>query len=233
VSVSNPAVVLQSNSVTRTNDITAVVGDVDKQKVSDLLFFDQDPNHNQRIVISRNATVSTPSDKSVLMQIDMKDATIASLNPRKRGDYDVITSKDVKMNLFASTIFQPDSSRNPNEYPFRDLKKQVDQMEANPNVSKTRINFYVGELNKKFSLPFGSLVFAFLALPLAIIFGKHNGQTIGLIVGLFLSFAYWAMIIVGQRLAYRNGWNSVPVIWFPDAIIFVFASIFFVAMRKR
>jgi lipopolysaccharide export system permease protein len=233
VSVANPAVVLKSNSVTKTNDLTVVVGDVDKQSVSDLVFFDTDRNRNQRIIVASEATVATPSDKSVLMQLNMSDVTLISLNPQKRGDYDVITSQEVSMNLFASTIFKPSANRNPNEYPFLELRKQLQEMRADPNTSKNALNSYSLELNKKFSMPFGALFFAFLALPLAIIFGKHNGQTIGLIIGLFLSFLYWAMIIVGQRLALRSGFNGPTMMWLPDVLIGSFALLFFIGLRRR
>jgi lipopolysaccharide export system permease protein len=106
-------------------------------------------------------------------------------------------------------------------------------MRANPDTSKNALNSYSLELNKKFSMPFGALFFAFLALPLAIIFGKHNGQTIGLIIGLFLSFLYWAMIIVGQRLALRSGFNGTTMMWLPDALICFFALAFFAGLRRR
>jgi lipopolysaccharide export system permease protein len=233
VSVANPAVVLKSDSVTKTNDLTVVVGTVTQQEVEAIVFFDTDKNRNQRIIVARSATVGTPSDKSVLMQLNMSDVTLVSLNPNKRGDYDVITSEEVNMNLFASTIFKPSANRNPNEYPYLELRKQLQELRANPNTSKNALNSYSLELNKKFSMPFGALFFAFLALPLAIIFGKHNGQTIGLIIGLFLSFMYWAMIIVGQRLAIRSGFNGTIMMWLPDALIAFFALVFFIGLRRR
>jgi lipopolysaccharide export system permease protein len=233
VSVANPAVVLKSNSVTKTNDMTVVVGDVTAQDVSDIVLFTTDNNRNQRITVARKARVETPSDKSVLMQLNMSDVTLVSLNPQKKGDYDVITAEEVNMNLFAATFFKPTANRNPNEYPFLELRKQLQDLRANPDTSPNTLNSYGLELNKKFSMPFGALFFAFLALPLAIIFGKHNGQTIGLIIGLFLSFLYWAMIIVGQRLALRNGFDGMTMMWLPDALIGFFALAFFLGLRRR
>ncbi|MDR3312822.1 MAG: LptF/LptG family permease [Spirochaetaceae bacterium] len=233
VSVANPAVVLESNSVKRTNDLTVVVGNVTEQAVSDMVFFDLDADRNQRIIVSGQSTVHTPSDKSVLMQINMSDVTVVSLDRGKKSDYDVITSENVNMNLFASTIFQVNPVRAPNEYPFLELREQLREMRAKTSANRNTINIYSLELNKKFSLPLGAIFFAFLALPLAIMFGKQNGQTIGLIIGLLLSFVYWAMIIVGQRMAIRNGINSTVVMWLPDAVMGAAGMVFFIGLRRR
>ena len=42
------------------------------------------------------------------------------------------------------------------------------------NYSKKQMNQYKLEYNKKFSLPFGSIFFAILAFPLALVFGKET-----------------------------------------------------------
>ena len=59
-------------------------------------------------------------------------------------------------------------------------------MRKNSNISDYEMNVWELEYNKKFALPFGSIFFAFLAIPLAIVFGKKNGQTIGLIIGVLI-----------------------------------------------
>ena len=50
--VSNPAVEMESHSIKRMNDSTLVIGDVTKESVSDLVFFDNQKNSGQRIIIS-------------------------------------------------------------------------------------------------------------------------------------------------------------------------------------
>lgn len=89
------------------------------------------------------------------------------------------------------------------------------------------------EFHKKFSNPFCSIFFAVLALPLAFIFGKHNGQTICLIFGLVISVLYWAMTILGQMFSLRIGINAVIAMWFPDVLIgAVGITLYFVLKRK-
>ncbi|MDR3283641.1 MAG: LptF/LptG family permease [Treponema sp.] len=231
--VSNPAVELEANSVKRTNDSTLVIGNVEGKKVSDILFFDVDANKNQRIIISGAADVSATDDKSVMLQLNMNDVVVFSLDPKKTGDYDVITSDQVDMNIFSSTIMPSTPGRNPNEYTFQGLQQEVKKMRERESASKNQMNLYNLELHKKFSLPFASIFFAFLALPLAIIFGKHNGQTIGLIIGIFLSFIYWAMMILGQKFSVSNGLNGAMTMWAPNALMWFLAVIFCTQMRRQ
>jgi lipopolysaccharide export system permease protein len=231
--LSNPAIELEANSVKRTNDSTLVIGNVEGKKVSDILFFDVDASKNQRIIVSGSADVSMPQDKSVMMQLNMNDVTVFSLAPNKAGDYDVITSGKVDMNIFTSTIMPSAPARNPSEYTFLGLREEIQKMRQREDVSLNQMNLYNLEFHKKFSLPFASIFFAFLALPLAIIFGKHNGQTIGLILGIFLSFIFWAMMILGQNLSIRNGLNGAMTMWAPDTLMCFLALVFFTQMRRQ
>jgi lipopolysaccharide export system permease protein len=231
--LSNPAVELESNSIKKTNDTTLVIGTVEGKSVSDLLFFDVDADQNSRIIVAGATQVVTPSDKNVMMQLDMEDVLVVSLDPENREDYDVIKSGAVSMNLFSSSIMPASPTRNPAEYPALDLREEIKAMKTRKGVTDNQINIYELEFFKKFSLPFASIFFAFLSLPLALAFGKHNGQTIGLIIGIVLSFVYWAMLIVGQTLSMRNGVNSAITMWLPDALMGTLGFIFFAGMKRQ
>ena len=106
-------------------------------------------------------------------------------------------------------------------------------MENDENVTKKSMNQHKLEFNKKFSMPFGSFFFAILALPLALLFGKHNGQTIGLIFGLFISVLYWAISIVGQIFSSRSGSHGVITMWLPDFLIGFMGILFFIKLLRR
>ena len=99
--------------------------------------------------------------------------------------------------------------------------------------NKPLFSFILMEFHKKFSLPFASIFFAFLAIPLAFLFGKHNGQTIGLVAGLLICVWFWAMQILGQIFSSRNGMNGVFAMWLPDAIIFIVGTLLFTVLNKK
>ncbi|MDE5614224.1 MAG: LptF/LptG family permease, partial [Treponemataceae bacterium] len=72
-----------------------------------------------------------------------------------------------------------------------------------------------------------------LAIPLSLLSGKHNGQTIGLIIGLFISVAYWAMMILGQIFGSRSGTNGVILMWLPNIVIGGAALFFYTQLGRR
>mgnify|MGYP002868292379 CR=1 FL=1 len=229
---SNPAVELESNSIKRTNDKTLVIGQVSGENVSDMVFFDTDSEGGQRIIVAQNSVAKKAAAPGVLMAIQMENPTVLFLDKSQKQDYDVLTSKSLLLNIFASSFFDNNAQVRPSEMTSVDLHRRIKDMEKQDDIKPKELNKYKLEYNKKFSIPFGSIFFAVLALPLALLFGKHNGQTIGLIIGLFISVAYWAMMILGQIFGSRSGTNGVLLMWLPNGVIGG-AGLFFYTMLGR
>lgn len=230
---SNPAVELESNSIKRTNDKTLVIGQVSGEDVSDMIFFDTDQDGNQRIIVAGNSKVRKTTKDGVLMNLLMDDASVIIFNKDKRNDYDVMLSKNLELNIFESTFFQNNNGVSPREMTSYDLAKEIAVLKRTDDITPKIMNRYRLEMAKKFSVPFGSIFFALLALPLALIFGKHNGQTIGLIIGLFISVFYWALSIVGQIFSSRSGVYGVSTMWAPNILIGVSGIIFYWRLVRK
>ncbi|MBQ0166160.1 MAG: LptF/LptG family permease [Treponema sp.] len=230
---SDPSVTIESNSIKRTKDTILVIGDVEDNVVSDLLMFNTDSKGNRRIIISGETVISAPEDPSILMQLDLGHPVTVFLDSNKKESFDYLNSDKAVMNVFTSQLFVSSGGDNPREMTSGDLKKLIDEMREQGKVSKQYLNIYELEYYKKFSMPFGSLFFALLAIPLAIIFGKRNGQTIGLIIGILLSVLYWAMMIMGQTLGIRNGLNGFWTMWLPDILIGVLGLFLYVKVRVK
>ncbi len=230
---SNPAVELEPNSVKKTVDKTLVIGDVVLDWVSDLIFFDNGDSEQQRIIIADNSIVRKSKDPGVLMTLEMNKATVLLFDRSKRTDYDVLSSELLNLNIFESSISATSSRVSPREMTSYDLHKRIKQMEESEDFSKKQLNSYRLEYNKKFSLPFGSIFFAFLAIPLALLFGKHNGQTIGLIIGIVICVLYWTMMILGQIFGNRGGLSGFWVMWAPNIAITVAGSLFYIKLIGR
>lgn len=230
---SNPTMEVEPQSVKRLNETSVIFGNVNDKDVSDLVLFDYDDSGNQRFIIAGKTHVDSGSYKGVSMRFDMNDATVIVLDKKGVGNFDILKSKTMSLHLFESTVFSFDRRLSPSELTSFDLGKKIRKMKKEPGRDKREINMNVLEYNKKFSLPFGSFFFAFLAMPLALLFGKVNGQTIGLVVGIFISFLYWAMMTVGIQLGYRNGWNGFVLMWLPNALVGISAVLFYLGVRKK
>mgnify|MGYP002853220165 CR=1 FL=1 len=231
---SNPAVEIESNSIKRMKDSIFVVGEVKDREVSDIIVFDTDPDNNMRIIVSGKTELLKPEDKSVMMQLKMHSPTVVQFSKEKKEDYDYMQADYLTLNMFESSVRDVSSSgTNPREMTSFDLHRYIKNMKSSGNVSKYHLNTYKVELNKKFAMPFGSIFFAMLAFPLAIIFGKHNGQTIGLIIGILISVVYWVLLTLGQVFGLRNGWNGFLCMWIPNVIVGTFGIIFFIFLVKK
>lgn len=230
---SNPAVELESNSIKRTNDKTLVIGEVNGENVSSMIFFDTDTDGGQRVIVADESKVRKSETDGVLMNLLMNDASVIIFDKDKRNNYDVMISEEMELNIFESTFLQNNNGVSPREMTSYDLAKQIALMKEDEDVTPKIMNSYRLEMAKKFSIPFGSIFFAILAFPLALIFGKHNGQTIGLIIGLFISVMYWAMSIVGQIFSSRSGVYGVSTMWAPNILIGVSGLIFYLRLVRK
>ena len=231
--VSNPAVELESQSVKRMNDATLVIGDVFKYNVSDLVLFDAADGGKQRLIVSKNTDVKKAVSPGVLMQLNMDDAFVLMLDKKNRKNFDILTSDGMTLNVFEDSIISSSGGTSPREMTSWDLYKKIKNMKKLNNSTKKQLNSYNLEYNKKFSIPFGSIFFALLAFPLALVFGRKDGQTLGLIFGIIISVLYWAATILGQMFGLRSGWNGFWMMWGPNFFIGLIGILLYLRLRKK
>ncbi len=231
---STPSIELESNSVKHLDSADIVIGNVDGNKVSDIVIIDSKDGED-RIIVSGESVLVGAKEEGVLMQFDMSDANVLTIKSDNRNNYDILRSKRTVMNVFDST-FLGNYSQSPREMTTYDLTKRLTVMKAEKtdNASTLRkLNLWIMEWHKKFAIPFGSIFFALLAFSMAFLFGKNNGQMIGLFLGLVICVLYWAVQIVGQLLVTKVGLNAFWCIWTPNFLIGFFGLIFMMRLIKK
>lgn len=231
--MSNPSVALEPNSIKRTNDKTLVIGDVSGENVSDLVFFDNDSDGRARIIVAQGSSVKKSLEPGVLMKIVMGGANLLMFDRSSKNDYDILFSESLELNVFESTFLDDNRIVQPGEMTSYDLYKKIDEIKKDDETPPKTINRYNLEMSKKFSIPFGSIFFAFFALPFALLFGKHNGQTIGLIIGLFVAVLYWAVSLVGQIFSSRSGFYGSLTMWIPNLLVLISAFLAFMRLLRK
>lgn len=230
---SNPGILIEPNSIKRLNNATIVIGDATNTRVNDMVIFDKGKDNKQRIIISGPADAVNARRDGILLQLNMTDTLVMFLDTKHKADLDVLDSKETVLNIFDSAVFSTGTITSPREMTSFDVGRLIRNLKKKERYSKRQLNQYRMEYHKKFALPFASIFFAFLAIPLAFLFGKHNGQTIGLVIGLLICVWFWSMQILGQIFSSRNGMNGIFAMWLPDAIIFIVASLMFMVLKKK
>ncbi len=228
---STPTIVLEPNSVKRISGSTVVIGDVEEQNVSDVVFFTKNGDEDQ-IIIAGNSVLKDAKKDGVLLQLDMNDTVMTSINTSDRTTYEVVKSEKLILNIFDS-IFNVSYGDNPREMTFIDLKKRIKEMSDTSDPDLDRINVWKMEYYKKFAIPFAAIFFALLAFSIAFQFGKNNGLTMGLFVGVVFCVFYWAINISGQLLVVRVGLNAFWCIWGPDFLMGVIGAFLCLFLLKK
>ena len=229
-----PAVELESNSIKNMKGSKLVIGNVNDHDVSDIVFFQRDSDGNDQIIVAGETEVMNTKIDGILMQLNMHDSIVASFNRKHNGNYDVLDSGMTTLNVFDSTYSGSSSSAlNPDQMTSYDLGREIKRMKEEGRTDKLYLNAYKMIYNRKFSIPFGSVFFSILAIALAFMFGKHNGQTIGLIIGLIICVLNWAMLIMGQLFASRNGFDGFWAMWIPNIILGGVGTILYLFVLKR
>lgn len=228
---SNPSVVLESNSVKRIGSSTVVIGDVNDPDVSDIIFFNTKDGREETIIVSGPSVLTGAKNQGVLLQLDMADSIMTTFDLENFNNYEVLSSQNTILNIFDSTITGR-SGKNPREMTFYDLRKEIQLMKEEED-DPMRINTWMMEYYKKFAIPFGSIFFAFLAFSIAFLFGKHNGLTMGLFIGIIICVLYWAMSISGQLLVTRVNLNSFLCIWVPNILIALVACFLCINLIRK
>lgn len=215
-----PLVQLESNSIKNMGGSKIVIGQVDDRNISDIVFFQTDRNGNDRLIIAENSEVLDTKISGVLMQLQLGNPKIISFKNHQNKNYEVIDSDETLLNIFDTTVFSSSNGvLNPDQMTSYDLGKEMRRMKKENNTEKRIMNSYKMIYNRKFSIPFSSLFFSILAFSIAFLFGKHNGLTIGLIIGLFICVLNWAMLILGQSFSVRNGFDGFLAMWIPNFIL--------------
>lgn len=217
IAQSTPTIVLEPNSVKSIGRSMVVIGDVEGSNVSDVIFFNSEENGTESIIIAGESKLTDSKQDGVLLQLDMSDALMLSVKTSNRRNYDVLNSENILMNIF-DTTFTGGTIRSPSELTSSDLRKEINRMKESSGDSK-RLNTWKMEYYKKFAIPFIVICFSVLAFAVAFLFGKNNGLTMGLLIGVIISVFYWAIQISGQLLVVHVQMNSFWCIWLPDIIL--------------
>lgn len=157
----------------------------------------------------------TGKDKEILRKVDFGKYTI-KIPMEKEKAREIRTSRsdrEMSINMILRDI--------------RKLEKRAKREKYNKYI-KLQIQRLWVEFHKKFAIPFASIVFIFLGIPLAKRFGKGGyGTAFG--ISLFIFTFYYICLVGGEELADAGKINAWISIWFPN-IISLIAGIFL--MRK-
>lgn len=110
---------------------------------------------------------------------------------------------------------------------FEELLAQRARTRNSPQLRRTA----EVELHKRFAIPMVCLVFALLALPLAVSAQRSSGRSSGFALSVGIIVLYWILLANGEDAAVSGRWPVGPSIWFANAVLAV-AGLFLLWRRN-
>lgn len=102
------------------------------------------------------------------------------------------------------------------------------QMEKEDGFEK-KLNIWELELNKKYSIPLGSLFLSLFTISLSLII---KNKKIGFCVCLFSCILYWALLTYGQIFSIKNGRYGGLVMWLPNILFLCISCVLYLGYKK-
>jgi lipopolysaccharide export LptBFGC system permease protein LptF len=140
----------------------------------------------------------------------------------------VLTNSNRKFTKLYLSISPEDGKQleTPRETSSIKLLQRINEIHNDPK----KLNVHILELNKKYSIPFGALFFAFFALSLSVKIKKH--LKISLCISFLSCVIYWAVLMHGQIFSLENGKYGAFAMWFPNILFLCISMILYFIKNK-
>jgi lipopolysaccharide export system permease protein len=152
---------------------------------------------------------SNPQD----MRLVLNGGSIHSVG--KNSEYHM-----VNFGAYIMTIVAPGSAngigRSEQDLAIAELLRQIDNPATPP---QTRLKM-AAELHSRFALPFASLVFAVLAVPLGIQ-NRRSGKSAGFTISIATLLVYYILLALLRTLAEKGSIPPALALWLPNLILLV------------
>jgi len=126
----------------------------------------------------------------------------------------------VNFNEYCMTISAPETVNNANRNP-RDMDNSELRRLINDPATPRQLKLKMGtELYTRYALPFASLVFAVLAVPLGLQ-NRRSAKSYGFAISLGVLLIYYMLLSTMSSLAEREVLPAVVALWIPNTILFV------------
>ncbi len=194
---------------------------------------DQKESHLRKVVIYDNGDPRHPTTVSAeegylkfvrddeAFHLQLYDGEAHRRDTRDPGYYQRTTFESSLVRISApNMVFERQESgyRSDRELSAPAMWAKVQEMKKDPVKNRRKINSFMVEVHKKYSIPVACLVFVLIGAPLGV--RVHRGG-LGVAAGLSVVFflVYWAFLIGGEDLADRGILTPGIAMWAPNVLL--------------
>ena len=172
----------------------------------------RDPKQRSTILAKLGSVISNEATHVITLRL--LDGTVHSFF---QGDHSYhrtdFATYDISLDLAATLGRLQPRERDPSELTYPELQSTIaTKQSAGQSISRELI-----ELHRKFAVPFASLIFALIGMPL----GSRPTRAVrsrGFAVSVALVFAYYLLLTLGESLAQRDVLRAAFALWLPNLV---------------
>ncbi|MEI6214517.1 MAG: LPS export ABC transporter permease LptF [Desulfuromonadales bacterium] len=187
-----------------------------KQALQGVIIHDGRNKERLLTIFARRGAVSSGADREGL-RLTLNNGIIHS--PGKKDEYRLVHFEEYVMSVTPDSP-STGSGRNEQDMGITELLTQS-RITANDLSQQLKIRT---ELHSRFSFPFASVVFAFVAVPLGIQ-NRRSGKSSGFTLSLGIIFSYYLLLSFVRTLAERGSLSPLIALWLPNVLFLVLGII--------
>ena len=203
------------------NSFKGLVVYVDKvpvqgKKMEGILIYDERTKENINTIFAQEGfLISDPQSQGVV--IKLLNGNIHRFEPQTNAYQKIdFATYDLKMEM-GKSIANIEKNLRDHEMSINEIKEEIRKSKAKGEDSTPR----EVELHKRYALPFASLVFGLIGVPLGIQ-PRRSGRSYGFVFSILILLAYYVSVIALEMLAVRG---AVPAFWAGWSPTFMFGGL--------
>ena len=219
------------------------MGKIDQRtsNIYDVLIYESQKGKLTKVVISDSGKMATAEGKIVLVLLN---GEMHEIDPKEPLHYRKLAFKKHTISFPYDDEFvekerkyrsDRELSARAMKTRIKDVEKEIVKMsketggserdrERRIKIKQKEINRYQVEIQKKYSIPFASVVFLFLGVPLGIKTRK-GGVAVATAISVLFFVVYYIFLVGGEELADRGYISPFWGMWLPNIVFFVIGII--------
>lgn len=198
------------NEITKGYTLWAKTIDHGESRLSEIMLQENLPNKPTRIIYAKRGKMNVSGDSLTFLLNQGETHIFDQKNP---GEYRIMNFN----NYVISIPLEEEKSRKAIRS-YREMNLEQLLKSARETDVRRRKWRYLLEAHKKFSIPFASIVFVLIGVPLGIQ-TKKGGLGNGITLSFFMFMVYYIMLVGGEELCERGILFPSVSMWTPNIIL--------------
>ncbi|TEU00044.1 MAG: YjgP/YjgQ family permease [Candidatus Stahlbacteria bacterium] len=206
------------NEISRGYTLWADSIDHAKSKLTGVKIYEELPNKAPRVIYSNLGEMYVVGDSLTLL---LHDGEFHRFDPSQPSNYRILKFSDHVMTIPLGRKRSASVMRSAREMNLKQLLYH--SRNARSKRDKWR---YLLEAHKKFSIPFASIVFVILGVPLGM-WVRQGGLGNGITLSFLMFMIYYIMLVGGEEICERGNLYPSLSMWIPNIVLGLFGIFLF------